>query len=147
MAHRHRRARQESVLGRVTAFVVACTAALTLSFIGLVAFATGSTPAVIDRVPYYVLGSAVLFVAAIVGLEQRRRDGRSIITTAATIAAVGFVFLTLGGEGVLYAARNPGEALAAQQFLYFVAAGLIGTGIGYWGTRHRNVVVDLLREL
>ena len=147
MAHsrRHRRPRSGSYLTRVGVFVLSCTGALTLSFVGLVAFATGNTPGVIDRVPYYVLGTATVFVAAIVLLEQRRRDGHSVLATAAVAGAVSLVFLTLGGEGLGYALRSPSEAFAAQQFPYLVAAGLIGTGIGYWGTQHRDDVVRMLR--
>lgn len=145
MAHGHPRGRREGDLGRIAVFVLGCTGALTLSFIGLVAFATGNTAGVIDRVPYYVLGAAVVFVGTIVGLEQRGRDGRSILRAAAMIAGVAFGFFVLGGEGFVYGARNPGEAFAAQQFLYLVAAGLIGTGIGYWGSRHRETIATAFR--
>lgn len=142
-----RRTSEQTFLARVGVFIVGCTAALTLSFVGVFAFATGSAPDIVDRIPYYVLGMAVTFVAAIIGLEARRTryDGQAILVIASAVAGGALVFLTLGGEGLVYAARNPDQAFAAQRFLYLVAAGLISTGIGYWGLRHRADVLKALR--
>ena len=39
-------------------------------------------------------------------------------------------------EGVLFAFRNPELVFVSQLVYYFIAAALIGTGIGYWGVRH-----------
>lgn len=149
MAYRNRRETPgRAFVARVGMLVVGCTAALTLSFVGLFAFVTGQAAGVVDRVPYYALGMAVVFVTAIIGLEQRRRtprDGREVPVVATIVAVIAFAFLTLGGEGFVYAARSPNQALAAQRFLYLVAAGLISTGIGYWGVRNRRDVIRALR--
>lgn len=149
MAYGNRRNRPgRTFVARVGVLVIGCTAALTLSFIGLFAFVTGQAGGVVERVPYYVLGMAVVFVAAIIGLEQRRRaphDSRDTLIVSATTAIILFIFLTLGGEGFVYAAERPDTALAAQRFLYLVAAGLISTGLGYWGVRNRREVIRSLR--
>lgn len=134
-----------SVVGRVGLLVVGCTAVLTLSFFGLVAFLTGNTPGVADRIPFYVLGTALAFVASVVGLDGRARNGRIVLITASAAAAATLVLLTMGGEGLAYAVRVPEEALAAQRLLYLLAAGLIATGLGYWGVRHWREVAGTLR--
>jgi high-affinity Fe2+/Pb2+ permease len=57
------------------------------------------------------------------------------VTTAAIAVAV-FVTVTLSGEGLVYAAANPAEVLVSRTLLYFLAAGLVGTGVAYWALRH-----------
>ena len=82
---------------------------------------------------------AVGFVGVGVLSEQRygqRADGRSILATAGGVALVVFVVVSLAGEGLVFASDNPGEVVLSELFLYFLAAGLIGTGLGYWGLRH-----------
>ena len=141
MAHRHRRGRStrdEAFFARVGGLILGCTAILTLSFFGLVAFITASTPGVAERIPFYVLGMAIVFVAGIIVMEQhaRRREAQRVLWAASVISLLGFILVTLAGEGLLYAARNPETALASERVLYLIAAGLIGTGIGYWGVRN-----------
>ncbi len=123
-------------LARVGMLIVACTAALTLSFFGLMAFAAGGSTGFEHRVPLYVLAMSLAFVAGIVGLDKGRRDGRSILVYSVVVAGATFTFLLLGGEGALYAVRNPDQALASRRVLYLIAAGLMATGLGYWGLRH-----------
>lgn len=141
MAHRHRQrrsTRDESFFARVGGLILGCTGVLTLAFFGLVAFITASTPGIASRIPFYVLGMAIVFVAGIILMEQhaRRREAQRVLWAASAVSLLGFVLLTLAGEGLLYAVRNPGTALASERVLYVVAAGLIGTGIGYWGVRN-----------
>lgn len=150
MAYEHRRTRPgRTFVARIGVLVIACTAALTLSFIGIFAFVTGQAGGVVNRIPYYSLGMAVIFVTMIITLEQRQRknprDSRDTLVVATTTAIVTFLFITLGGEGFVYAARSPEQALAAQRFLYLVAAGLISTGLGYWGIENRREVIQSLR--
>jgi hypothetical protein len=132
------RARQYDTesLARAGALVAACTLVLTASFVGLVALLTGSAPGVGGRLPLYVLGTAGAFVTAIVFLETKRLDGERIITAAASLALGTFVVATLSGEGVMYVVRNPGELVASQMAFYFLAAGMIATGVGYWAINH-----------
>lgn len=150
MAYEHRRNRPgRTFVARIGAVIVVCTAALTLSFIGIYAFVTGQAGDVINRVPFYSLGMAVVFVTMVIALEQRHRKSprasRDTLVVAMTTAIVTFVFITLGGEGFVYAARRPDQALAAQRFLYLVAAGLISTGIGYWAVENRRQVIQSLK--
>lgn len=123
-------------VARAVVVVLVCTLALTFSFFGLVAIVTGETGAFISRLPFYVLGTAAAFVGTILLLEEHRRDGEAIIVMATVAAAVAFLVLALGVEGVAYAVERPGEVLTSQLFLYLTAAGMIATGLGYWGLHH-----------
>jgi hypothetical protein len=132
------RARQYDTesLARAGALVAVCTLVLTASFVGLVALLSAAAPGVGTRLPLYVLGTAGAFVTAIVFLEARHLDGERIITTAGLLAVGTFVFATLSGEGLMYVVRNPGELVASQMAFYFLAAGMIATGVGYWAINH-----------
>lgn len=144
MAH-YRPTVQRRVAARIGGVIVVATAALTLAFFGVVALATGDIPGFADRFPLYVLTAAAVFVAGIVGLDERRFEGRQILA-AATAAGIGaLVGLSLCGEGVVYAASNPDRALASRQVLYLVAAGLATTGLGYWVVRHWEAVAPTIR--
>lgn len=145
MAYSRRNMTDQTFLARVGALVVGCTAVLTLSFFGIVAILTGDAAGIGTRLPFYALGMAAVFVAAVVGLEQRRREGRAVLAAASLLAVGGGLLLTLGGEGVAYAGRNPEQVLGSGHVLYLVAAGLIATGIGYWGLHHWRDVVDPIR--
>lgn len=123
-------------LGRAGALVGCCTLVLTASFVGLLALVSGRAFGVSTRLPLYVLGMAAAFVGSILFFEARGIDGHTILTTAAGIAFGTVVFSLLGGEGLVYALRYPSEVVASQLLFYFLAAGLIATGLGYWGVNH-----------
>jgi len=135
MAH-SRLATDQPVLARVGTLVAGSTVVLTLALFGLISFATGEAAGVSGRVPFYVLGAAVTFAAAVIGLDRRTRDGRDLLFLSLGIAVVAFCFVTLGLEGVAYAIRRPGQALASRQFLYLLSTALVVTGLGYWGLNH-----------
>jgi hypothetical protein len=134
----------ERFVVRVGLPIVVSTAVFTLGFFGVLALVTGQTPRLELRVPVYVFGGAVTFVGAIVGLDQLRRDGVGILTTAAGLSVVGFGILLLGGEGALYVTRNTGELVESRLFLYLIAAGLVSTGLAYWGVRYRDSLESLI---
>jgi hypothetical protein len=123
-------------LARVGALVAGCTLVLTAAFVGVVALVSGLSPGLNTRLPVYVLVMAGSFVGTLLVVERRRRDGRQIIVTAAGVGTAAFVLVALAGEGLSYAAANPTEVFDPTLILYLLAAGLIGTGLGYWGVRH-----------
>jgi uncharacterized membrane protein len=123
-------------LARVGALVGGCTLVLTAAFVGVVALVSGLSPGLNTRLPVYVLVMAGSFVGTLLVVERRRRDGRQIIVTATGVGTAVFVLVALAGEGVSYAAANPAEVFDPTLILYLLAAGLIGTGLGYWGVRH-----------
>lgn len=136
MATAHRQRFDKEALGRAGALVAVCTLVLTASFVGLVALLSGQAPGVSDRLPLYVLGMATAFVGTILLFEAQGIEGKTIMATAGSVALGTFIFLTLGGEGVVHIVRNPGQVVASQLLFYFLAAGMIGTGLGYWGIQH-----------
>lgn len=136
----HRGSTDTEYLARVGVLVGACTLVLTASFVGVLALINGS-PGLGARLPAYVLAMAVAFVATVLFTEQRVSDGLDIIATAGAVALGAFVVVTLGSEGVIYAVEDPDGVLASQLLLYFLAAGLIGAGLGYWGVRHWQELV------
>lgn len=127
---------EREVVGEAGVVVVASTIILTASFIGLVALANGVTLDTGSRLPFYVLGMAMVFVAAMFQLDSRRRDGMRVMAATVGIAILSFVIVTLAGEGIYFAYHNPGQILAQHLVVYFVAAALICTGLAFWTLRH-----------
>jgi hypothetical protein len=127
---------------RLGGVVLASTLVLTAAFVGVLALVSGGNEGVGGRLPAYVLAMAVAFVGFVVAAEQRfdgrsrSVDGRRVLVTAGAFALTVLVTVSLSGEGVVYAVRNPDQVVASEVSLYFLAAGLIGTGLGYWGLRH-----------
>lgn len=121
---------------RVGFLIVASTALLTASFVGVLAFVSGGITGVQGRIPWYLVVAATTFVSTIVLLEAYGSDGRMIMLTSVITTTITLVFVPLAVEGLLFASRRPEKILGSQLVLYFVAAGLIGTGLGYWGLKH-----------
>jgi hypothetical protein len=116
--------------------VFGSTLLLTTSFIGVVAFITGFVSNFENRLPVYILITAVVFVVVVVALDDQELPGTQVLLSTASIGVLSFVLAMLSGEGLLYAVTNPGRLLSSQLVFYFVAAGLFCTGIGYWGFHH-----------
>lgn len=112
------------------------TFVLTASFVGILGIVTGGTSGAGGRLPYYLIMMGVAFVGTILFLEEYGTDSRVIISTATAIGLVTFVATTLMTEGILFSIRTPDEVFGRQLVFYFVAAALVGTGIGYWAVRH-----------
>lgn len=121
---------------RTSLLVAAFTVVLTTNFVGAMGLLTGAVTGTTGRLQYYVLAAAVVFVAVILILEASGYDGRRVLTAAVTAAVLGFVFIALGAEGLVFAWNDPDAILTSQLLVYFVAAAVIGTGLGYWGLRH-----------
>jgi len=122
-------------------FVVVSTLVLTASFLGIVGLVTGQVTGLDTRLPFYVPAMAVAFVGAVFVFDGEFRDGLRILQSAVLGAVVVFVLALFGGEGIAYAARNPGRVVASDLLFYILAAGLIGTGLGYWALEHWREVV------
>ncbi len=136
-----------AVYGRLGLLVTACTSVLTLAFVGVVAIASGHAVDITLRVPYYVLGTSLAFVAGILSLDGPRRDGRKVLLVALAVAGGAFVFLALGVEGLRYAVLYPENVLVSSSGLYLIAAGLIGTGVGYWAFSYWRDLTPAVRSL
>lgn len=123
-------------LRRVALLVAASTVVLTAAFVGVVALVSGNVHGASSRVPFYVFGGAVVFVVTMVALENPGEEGVPILTATVGVSLLGFALLALGGEGVIYAAANPGSVFGSQLVVYFLAAALVCTGTAYWGINH-----------
>lgn len=131
------RERVRRVLATRAVFGVAgLTVLLTCAFVGVLAFASPGMPDVGDRLVYYVFVTALVFVVAVLRLDDRDREGLSVLSAVTAVAVVTFLLVSLAAEGVVYAVQNPGELVASQIVLYFAAAALICTGVGMWALRH-----------
>ncbi|MFB6164246.1 MAG: hypothetical protein ABEJ31_03720 [Haloarculaceae archaeon] len=127
--------------GRVVVGIVASTLVLTAAFVGLLGVLSGDLSGTGARLPIYVLGLAAAFVASVVWLARLGADGATAMLGSVGIAVASFVLFGLAGEGVVYTVRFSGRVLGTQLLAYFVAAGLICTGLGYWVlTYWRDVV-------
>lgn len=138
---RHRKRKQRSFLIQASLLIFGCTFTLTFSFFGVFSIVSSETTGIADRMPFYVIGMATVFVGLVVYLEEHRYDARTILVTSAGLGATAFVVLLLSTEGLFYAASNPGEVMTSKQFPYLIAAGMITTGFGYWILRHWQEVV------
>ncbi|MFW6437298.1 MAG: hypothetical protein ACOCYZ_06665 [Halococcoides sp.] len=122
--------------GRVVGAVLASSLVLTACFLGIVALLEGQIGTLQSRLPFYVLGAAVVFTVAMFALEDPTDHGVPIVTTTAALSVLGFVLLTFAAEGIYYTIYNPGKVFTANLIVYFLAAGLICTALGYWALHH-----------
>lgn len=121
---------------RISGVIVLCTLVLTFAFLGVLAFVSGDFETPLVRLPWYLVVGAAGFVGSIVLLEQVGGQGLDVIVTAAVNGAFLMIIAALTVEGILFTIRNPSDVFVSQLLLYFVAAGLVGTGIAYWALRH-----------
>lgn len=124
------------LLPRAAVLVAVSTAIVTAAFVGIVAIATGSTGDIAGRLPVYVLAMAVVFVSFVFLIDARGSDGQTVIVSSIGVAMLGFLLVLLSGEGVVFLVQEPGALLASQLIVYLVSAGLVCTGLAYWGLRH-----------
>lgn len=121
---------------RVLLVVGVSTVLLTASFVGVLAVLNGEFETASGRIPWYFVIAAGVFVATIILLEEGGADGSTIIISALLFSSLGFGLVSLAVEGVIFAINYPELVFISQLVLYFFAAGLIGTGIGYWALNH-----------
>ncbi|WP_313692044.1 hypothetical protein [Halorarum halobium] len=137
----------EGQLKQIVLLVAVSTVVLTADFVGLLSLLTGRATeigtGIGGRFPAYVLVMAVAFVVTIVGLARFDTDGRTVLSAATGVGLLTLVTGALAGEGVVYAIAYPSEILSSQLLFYFVAAGLIGTGLSFWTVNYWR---DFTRE-
>jgi len=124
------------LIPRAAVLVAVSTAVVTAAFVGVVALVTGHASHVTVRLPFYVLVMAVVFVAFVFLIDSRGSDGQTVIVSSIGVALLGFLIVLLSGEGVVFLVTNPDQVLASQLIVYLVSAGLVCTGLAYWGLRH-----------
>jgi hypothetical protein len=131
-------------LSLAVGLIVVSTLLVTSSLVGVLAVTEGLVEGVGGRVPYYVLAAAAVFVGLIVALEMRLDDGSRIITTSVVVAAVSLVVISLSIEGLFFGMQFPSK-LFSNLLPYFLAAGLISTGLIIWAVQHWREFVHQTR--
>lgn len=126
---------ERRVYGTAIGLIGVSTLVITSSLVGVISLGTDGVAGLADRVPFYVLGGALVFTGLLVALELRIEDGTKIITTSIAIAVCAFVVIGLSAEGFLFAIANP-DRILSNIILYVFAAGLISTGLIFWAVRH-----------
>lgn len=138
----------QRVILRIGTLIVSCTLLLTAGFIGFIATISGEVGGFESRVPWYLVGAAIVFVATIVLLEVNDATGRTIIVSAIVVSGISFILLFLSVEGLVFTISNPEAVFVSRLILYFFAAALVATGVGYWGLRHwREFTADQRESL
>lgn len=136
----------QQVVLRIGVLIVSCTLLLTSAFVGFIAALSGEVHGFESRLPWYLVGAAVVFVGTIVLLEVNDATGRTIIVSALVVGGFAFVLLFLAVEGFVFTLEHPGAVLDTRLILYFFAAALVATGLGYWGLRHWREFTDAQRD-
>ncbi|MFW5918943.1 MAG: hypothetical protein ACOCSP_00185 [archaeon] len=125
--------------------IAGSTVLLTASFLGVLAVLTNQVSGFTDRFPFYVLLMAIGFVAALFLLERPNLEGTQILVATLGLTVTIFVTVTLAGEGLSFAMRNPDEVFVTKLIFYLVAAALIGSGLAFWSIRHWREYASYVR--
>lgn len=131
-------------LALLVGLVAGSTLLVTSSLVGILAITEGLTTGLGGRVPYYVLATALVFVTLLVALELELEDGSRIITTSVVVSVVALLVISLSVEGFLFGLEFP-DRLLSNLLPYFLAAGLISTGLIIWAVRHWREFVHQTR--
>ena len=132
------------LIATLVGLIAASTLLVTSSLVGILALTEGLVGGLGARVPYYVLAAAVVFVVLLVVLEMRLEDGSRIITSSVVVSLVALVAISLSIEGILFGVQFP-DRLFSNLLPYFLAAGLISTGLIIWALRHWREFVTQTR--
>lgn len=122
--------------GRTVGLAGASTIVITASFLGVLSVIESGFSALGDRIPWYLVGTSLIFLGLVFVLEDQGVEGREIIAITSVVSALALVVIALSVEGLYFAAQNPKSIITSTTVLYFLAAGMFGTGIGYWGIKH-----------
>ena len=123
--------------------VAGSTILLTAAFVGMAVVWEGLiVSGLTTRLPFYVLVFAVAFVVSLLQLDNRDRDGATVLIATVGIGVLAAILVGLAAEGAFYTAHEPAVVFRTQLVVVFFAAGIICTGLGIWGVRHWREFVD-----
>lgn len=121
---------------RVVGSIFVSTCLLTLDFLGVLALADTGFGGIGSRFPFYLLTGAIVFVGSLFYLESRFTTGRRVIIATSGFALLSFVVVSLAVEGLIFSITTPSKVLTESLLVYFLSAGLICTGLGFWTLNH-----------
>lgn len=122
--------------------VITSTLAVTVAFVGLLAMITARAEGFSGRFPFYIVASSVAFTVLVIVLERNLAEGSKILMTAVVLSVILGIVFALDIEGIFFASKYPGELVASQLILYFIAAGCLCTGLVYWSVHHWREFVN-----
>lgn len=130
-------AARDRLLSPAALTVAGSTVVLTAAFVGVAALFTDElVSGLTGRIPYYVFVFAVGFLGALWKLDDRSRDGLTVLIASLGIALGAGLLVGFAVEGLRYAVEHPGNVIERQLVVYFGAAGIICTALGVWVVRH-----------
>tara|TARA_B110000263_G_C15177284_1_gene449868 strand:+ start:321 stop:767 length:447 start_codon:yes stop_codon:yes gene_type:complete len=122
--------------------LVTCSLTLLICLLGLLSLLLFRPVDIFSRIPLYVLGTSISFVASIIYLDGittiSTKTGLESIKKSLIISILTFIFLLLLGEGLIYILVSPDHALTSQNIFYFSSISLLLTGSSYWVMRHKS---------
>jgi hypothetical protein len=132
MATSGKRRIDRDILVETGSVIGVCTVTLTAVFVGLVGLLSGEATGMVTRLPLYVLVSSLVFLAALIVMDHSQYHGQTILIRALVGGIAGFLVVTLGTEGIVYALTHPERVVVSHLFVYLLSAAIIASGIGYW---------------
>lgn len=121
-----------------------CTVTLTAVFVGLVGLLSGEATGMLTRLPLYVLVSSLVFLGALIAMDHSRYHGQTVLIRALVVGVAGFLIVSLGAEGTVYALTHPEQVVISHLFVYLVSAAVIASGFGYWSVRNWRDVNEMV---
>ena len=118
---------------------------ITVCLFGLVSLLIGPQDGLFSRMPFYVFGTSISFVAAIIFYDGLLKTGQSSIRSAFLMGFITFIFLVLFGEGIISILVNYSLVLTAKNLFYLPSMGIFLTGIGYWVIQHKSNLISKKR--
>jgi len=127
---------RERVLTPMALGVIILSVVLTSSFVGVLGLMDGVGLNVQSRLPYYVMVMGLVFVVAIVRLDDPNRNGLTVLVATSGIAILAFILVSLAVEGVFYTLLRPEKVINQKLVYYVAAAGMVCTGVVIWALHH-----------
>lgn len=109
--------------------------------VGVVSFVDGPTAGFGARLPVYVFAGAAVFVGALLMMRYSPQDETTVLRYAAVAGCLGFIFIGLATEAVVYGLI----IIAPDLSLYLASAITVLCGLVYWSLRNWHAVDDLSR--